>query len=231
MAAITAAAVGSALQGIGSIIPPITNAVTGVLNYGNQKNALAFSKDQWRQLMEREDTAIQRRKADLKAAGINPILAAGQGASTSAPTQLDAPQLDLKADGVLEALRAADELKTNAAQRKLFDANANKANWEGKKAEAEAEYIANYELSPDNWISYYKAKWDNKILDADLKRYLRELNTHNRPFEMREGMPSWQAKEHDESFWRRLGVDTTSKSGKVIMWLMELAQSLGGLRK
>lgn len=73
---------------------PIADAIIGGVNaaasvfntaysvYQDQRNydyQKALQEKQW----EREDTAIQRRRADLEAAGLNPNLAAGSGASSS----------------------------------------------------------------------------------------------------------------------------------------------------
>lgn len=52
-------------------------------NYEMQQGLIDWNKAAQETQWLREDTAVQRRVADMKAAGLNPILAAGQGAPTS----------------------------------------------------------------------------------------------------------------------------------------------------
>lgn len=66
----------------------------GINNYNLQKENLAYQKQAQLISWQREDSSVQRRAADLKAAGLSPVLAAGGGASTMAPIKTDAPQAD-----------------------------------------------------------------------------------------------------------------------------------------
>lgn len=68
------------------------NRQNDMLNYELQKENLEYQKWAQQHTWEREDNAIQRRVADLQAAGLSPVLAAGSAAQTSQPIATTAPE-------------------------------------------------------------------------------------------------------------------------------------------
>jgi len=86
------------------------NLLTGLLNYKTQKDTLAWQKGVQREIFKREDTSIARRVADLKASGLSPVLAAGQGAGTGGYVPVTAPQLDKLGDSLADSVITAMNL-------------------------------------------------------------------------------------------------------------------------
>lgn len=88
---LTILAGGSALAGIGS----------SIYNTYQQADANKWQKSAQKTTWAREDTAVQRRVADLKASGLSPVLAAGSSAGTSAPVKLTPPQSEGLDKGII----------------------------------------------------------------------------------------------------------------------------------
>lgn len=93
----------------------LASAGTGILNYFEQKNQNAYQKQAQNITWQREDNAIQRRAADLEAAGLSKTLAAGSAAQTSTPIKPDTPQMsDIVGSGVNKAAAVLDMIQQKA---------------------------------------------------------------------------------------------------------------------
>lgn len=78
----------------GGGLPSAASNITPLLNYQQQQNAYNSQIGYNQQVMDREDTAVQRRKADLMKAGYSPTLAAGSAASSTSLHTGTASQLE-----------------------------------------------------------------------------------------------------------------------------------------
>lgn len=133
-------------------------------NYQLQQHQFDYAKNLQGQIFGREDNSIQRRVADLLAAGLSPVLAAGQGAGTGGIVSTSAPQMDklqmteaalaamslLKMDTDITQTRKSTELiqqqidnmpttiEAVKANTKATRANARKTNADARKAEVDA---------------------------------------------------------------------------------------------
>lgn len=77
----------------------------------------ALNEKLMRESWQRDDTAVQRRTADLKAAGMSPLLAAGGAAANSGPVNMHAPQKQKEVDTtqVLGAIAQGMQIKRSEA--------------------------------------------------------------------------------------------------------------------
>lgn len=109
-------------------------------NFAFQQDVYNYQKQLQREIFQREDNAMQRRAADIAAAGGNPATAweTGSGAGAGAPVSVTAPQRDyydmsLINSSLSQVQEAANQFRQNKiddAHIRLLDAQVGKTNAE-----------------------------------------------------------------------------------------------------
>lgn len=120
-------------------------------NLDYQRQAQDYNKWAQQQTWNREDNAVQRRTADLRAAGLSPTLAAGSSAQAGSPTKID-PSVSSDALGTegfisgttraaqtQQSIAAAEAARATAA---LNTANIQKTVAETERTQAQTGVIA-----------------------------------------------------------------------------------------
>lgn len=120
----------------------VLGGVSSVANFGLGLANYDYQKDLQRSIFGREDTSIARRVQDLKASGLSPVLAAGQGAGTGAIVSTKPPEIDpslaaslfIQLSTMEKDFAVKDEqLKVMQSQRYLNDINSAIKKWDLKQ--------------------------------------------------------------------------------------------------
>ena len=120
---------GNWLGNIPQSIPWIIPGYAEQKNYAQQKQVFEWQKSVQETNWQREDNAVQRRVADLKGAGLSPVLAAGSAAQAGPPVSVTAPQrqptpLIDKAVQVMAMLRQQVDISRTEAETDAIMAQA-----------------------------------------------------------------------------------------------------------
>lgn len=94
----------------------IPGALNTAYNIYTNKRDFDYQKALQQKMFEREDTAVQRRMADLQEAGINPNLAAGSAAGAGAVVSRSTTN-DINFGSALDTMSALNQIKMQSVER------------------------------------------------------------------------------------------------------------------
>lgn len=166
-------------MGIMDVLNPISvgaDILGGLFNMGADVWKAGYQMDMQKKAWSREDSAIQRRVADLKAAGLSPVLAAGQGATSMAPIDITRPTAPTDSSAkmalLMDMMRQKQEISKSAAETALTEKMQRNADLDAlnKQQEYEGRKI-------DVMEKAVKLQSDRRDLELNIKDGLRSNDT------------------------------------------------------
>lgn len=167
--------VAGAIGGLGSVGVGIANLIQQ--DKHNQQQ-MALSEGLTRESWARDDNAVQRRVADLKAAGLSPTLAAGSSAGVSAPIKPDtqAPQYQgiSPSEIAMQVMRMRRDFARQDKEIEVLDQ---------EKEYKHAQTLSQYEATKSQVLANEAASYANELLreheDRDAARHFAEMKALN----------------------------------------------------
>lgn len=213
-----------------TIAGSVDSIKTNKENLALQKENLAYQKDLQNRIFEREDTAVQRRVADLVSAGLSPTLAAGSSAgagsvvSTSAPQKKSNFESLMALAGVGTALANQQKAITEAENARLSYLQ-NKMNTDYFKKNGISPIEANMDLS-QLLVNKFNRAGNNtldRILNGIANLFEKGSGSTGVPFS---GLPSWSASSPNNGIFSKPFVN---KKGETINSIQKMRLKNYGL--
>lgn len=140
-------------------------------NFELEQEKYEYDKNLQQTMFEREDSAVQRRVNDLKAAGLSPVLAAGSAANAGPVVSTKAPQREITpqpsglqaAMGIMQMIKAKNDISMSEAQRDLINYQKGQASADVVQKLANAR-LANKRTEETDWKI---RNWDNTGVGPD----------------------------------------------------------------
>lgn len=169
---------------ISAIVTVVGGIVGAILNHKSVSDTNEQNKELTHEAWARDDSALQRSKADAQAAGFSPLAALGTPAGNSAPLQMQAPHIDTSFMG-----KAGDQLLSGyqaKTQRKLADAQVTKSDEEtkGLKLDNQLKSATLTSNIAKNVTELIKMKRENDISQAEFVALLQNMKADGLSNEM-----------------------------------------------
>lgn len=175
-------AISGAIKGVADTGISIWQTVEGKRqadkNYELQKENFDYQKALQEKIFQREDTAVQRRRADLEAAGLNPNLAAGSSAGAGSVVSTSAPQKDAswidKLKSNLDFVNSIEQIKQQKLQTKILNYKERQEKWLSN-----LYMLQSMEMSRQDDLNSILYRFQNgTITDEELVRYEKLLKPY-----------------------------------------------------